>query len=55
MTGRETALPEMQLELVPVPVLDVDQAKAFYQQAGFHLEVDVQTTGSMRVGAKWAT
>ena len=33
---------EMKLELVPVPVSDVDRAKAFYaEQCGFHLEVDV--------------
>jgi hypothetical protein len=36
------ALPEMRLELVPVPVSDVDRAKAFYQQAGFALLVDVE-------------
>jgi predicted enzyme related to lactoylglutathione lyase len=39
----------MRLELVPVPVSDVDRAKAFYTQAGFHLEVDTQPTDSMRV------
>ncbi len=34
------AVPEMKLELVPIPVSDVDRARAFYEQAGFHLEVD---------------
>jgi len=30
---------EMKLELVPVPVTDVDRAIAFYvEQVGFHLE-----------------
>lgn len=32
---------DMKLELVPVPVSDVDRAKAFYaDQAGFHLDHD---------------
>jgi predicted enzyme related to lactoylglutathione lyase len=39
----------MKLELVPVPVSDVDRAKAFYEQAGFRLLVDVQPTAGMRV------
>jgi predicted lactoylglutathione lyase len=42
-------LPDMKLELVPVPVTDVDRAKAFYQQAGFTLNVDVQISETMRV------
>ncbi len=44
-----TAVPEMKLELVPVPVSDVDRAKAFYEKAGFHLEVDTRPTNTMRV------
>ena len=45
-----TAVPEMKLELVPVPVSDVDRAKAFYvEKAGFNLEVDVQISDTMRV------
>jgi len=45
-----TAVPDMKLELVPVPVSDVDRAKAFYvEQAGFTLEVDVQPSDTMRV------
>ncbi len=44
-----TAVPEMKLELVPVPVTDVDLAKAFYEKAGFHLEVDTRPTDTMRV------
>jgi len=43
------AVHEMKLELVPVPVSDVDRAKAFYQQAGFKLEVDTRPTDTMRV------
>lgn len=39
----------MKLELVPVPVTDVDRAKAFYEQAGFELNVDVEPQEGMRV------
>ncbi len=43
-------VPTMKLELVPVPVSDVDRAKAFYmEKAGFTLEVDVQPNDTMRV------
>jgi len=42
-------VPDMKLELVPVPVSDVDRAKAFYIKAGFKLEVDVRPTDTMRV------
>ena len=44
-----TAVPEMKLELVPLPVSDVDRAKAFYEKAGFNLEVDTRPTDTMRV------
>jgi predicted enzyme related to lactoylglutathione lyase len=44
------AVPAMKLELVPVPVSDVDRAKAFYvEKAGFQLEVDTRPTDTMRV------
>lgn len=42
-------MPDMKLELVPVPVSDVDRAKAFYEQAGFKLEVDVRPIDGMRI------
>jgi len=42
-------VPEMKLELVPVPVSDVDRAKAFYRQVGFRLDVDTRPTDTMRV------
>ena len=42
-------MPEMRLELVPVPVADVDRAKAFYERAGFQQEVDVSPAPGMRV------
>lgn len=40
--------PEMRLELVPVPVTDVDRAKAFYERI-FDLNVDVEPRDGMRV------
>jgi catechol 2,3-dioxygenase-like lactoylglutathione lyase family enzyme len=40
----------MKLELVPVPVADIDRAKAFYvEQVGFHTDVDVQPNESVRI------
>jgi len=45
-----TAVPDMKLELVPVPVSDVDRAKAFYvEKVGFHLDHDVGPSATMRV------
>jgi len=43
------AVPDMKLELVPIPVSDVDRAKAFYEQVGFGDLHDVQVTDTMRV------
>jgi len=41
---------EMKLELVPIPVSDVDRAKAFYsEQLGFVADVDVQPAPGIRV------
>lgn len=41
---------EMKLELVPLPVSDVDRAKAFYvEQLQFRLDVDVQPAPGVRV------
>jgi len=45
----EHAVPEMRLELVPVPVSDVDRAKEFYQRIGFGNLHDTQVTPEMRV------
>jgi catechol 2,3-dioxygenase-like lactoylglutathione lyase family enzyme len=40
---------DMRLELVQVPVSDVDRAKAFYvDQVGFHLDHDHQVTEDLR-------
>lgn len=41
---------DMKLELVPVPVTDVDRAKAFYvEQLGFVADVDVEPAQGIRV------
>ncbi|WP_222264195.1 VOC family protein [Modestobacter marinus] len=41
---------DMKLELVPVPVTDVDRAKAFYtEQLGFVEDVDVRPAEGVRV------
>jgi predicted enzyme related to lactoylglutathione lyase len=41
---------QMKLELVPVPVADVDRAKAFYtEQVGFVEDVDVRPAEGIRV------
>jgi catechol 2,3-dioxygenase-like lactoylglutathione lyase family enzyme len=40
----------MRLELVPIPVTDVDRAKAFYtEQVGFHADLDERFGDSLRV------
>jgi len=44
-----SAVPDMRLELVPIPVSDVDRAKAFYEQVGFGNLHDTQVTATMRV------
>jgi catechol 2,3-dioxygenase-like lactoylglutathione lyase family enzyme len=52
MTGQaahEHPVPDMRLELVPVPVSDVDRAKAFYERLGFGNVHDTQVTDTMRV------
>jgi len=41
---------ELKLELVVLPVSDVDRAKAFYsEQAGFHVDVDTSPSEDFRV------
>ena len=41
---------KMKLELVPVPVADVDRAKAFYvEQVGFHADLDVRPSEGVRI------
>jgi len=43
MLNTNGAMPAMKLELVPVPVSDVD-ARGFYEKAGFKLGVDTRPT-----------
>ncbi|HEX6444048.1 MAG TPA: VOC family protein [Streptosporangiales bacterium] len=41
---------DLRLEVVPMPVSDVDAAKSFYvDQVGFHLDHDVRPNGGMRI------
>jgi len=41
---------DMKLEVVPIPVSDVDAAKAFYtEKVGFHLDHDARPNERMRV------
>lgn len=40
---------DMRLEVVILPVSDVDRARAFYEQAGFVLDVDHQPNEQFRV------
>ena len=40
---------DMKLELVVVPVTDVDRAKSFYEQVGFTVDVDHQASEEFRV------
>jgi catechol 2,3-dioxygenase-like lactoylglutathione lyase family enzyme len=40
---------DLKLELVVLPVSDVDRAKAFYEKVGFHLDVDHRQGDAFRV------
>jgi hypothetical protein len=41
---------DMKLEVVPIPVSEVDAAKTFYtEKVGFNLDPDVSPTDTMRV------
>jgi catechol 2,3-dioxygenase-like lactoylglutathione lyase family enzyme len=37
------------IEAITLPVADVDRAKAFYERAGWNLDVDTEPTPGMRV------
>lgn len=39
----------MKLEVVMLPVADVDRAKEFYSRAGFHLDIDHRPSETFRV------
>jgi catechol 2,3-dioxygenase-like lactoylglutathione lyase family enzyme len=40
---------DLKLELIVLPVSDVDRAKAFYEGAGFHCDVDHRAGDTFRV------
>ena len=43
-------MPDMKLELVPIPIADIDRAKAFYvDQVGFNADHDVQPNEMVRI------
>lgn len=40
---------DMKLELVPLPVSDVNKSLEFYKQVGFHLDHDIEPGNGMRI------
>ncbi|MGH2807460.1 MAG: VOC family protein [Actinomycetota bacterium] len=40
---------DLRLEVVVVPVSDIDRAKAFYEKAGFNVDVDTRPNPDLRV------
>jgi catechol 2,3-dioxygenase-like lactoylglutathione lyase family enzyme len=40
---------DYRIEAITLPVTDVDRAKAFYEQAGWHLDVDTQPAPGLRI------
>jgi catechol 2,3-dioxygenase-like lactoylglutathione lyase family enzyme len=47
--GEQARVMDMKLEVVVVPVADVDRAKAFYTRLGWRLDADVATGDDFRV------
>ncbi|MFC9702404.1 VOC family protein [Streptomyces sp. NPDC056943] len=39
---------DIKLELIGVPVTDIDRAKAFYEQVGFHADHDIPVSDDVR-------
>ncbi len=48
MIGQEKVQPDMKLEVVLLAVSDVDRAKAFYENLGWRLDIDVATGDDFR-------
>ena len=46
--GQDLATVQMKFEVTPIPVTDVDRAKAFYQRLGWQLDIDLQFTDEVR-------
>jgi len=55
VTGQSTAASdppkpgEVRLEVVAVPVSDVDRAKAFYESLGWRLDIDIEPAEGVRI------
>src|SRR5262245_5268845 len=46
--GQDLASVPLKLEATPIPVSDIDRAKAFYQRLGWRLDIDFQVTDELR-------
>ena len=46
--GQDLATVPMKFEVTPIPVADIERAKAFYQQLGWRLDIDHQFTEQVR-------
>ena len=46
--GQDLATTPMRFESTPIPVSDIDRAKAFYQRLGWRLDIDLQVTEQIR-------
>jgi catechol 2,3-dioxygenase-like lactoylglutathione lyase family enzyme len=46
--GQDLATIPMRFEATPIPVTDIDRAKAFYQRLGWRLDIDVQVSEQLR-------
>jgi catechol 2,3-dioxygenase-like lactoylglutathione lyase family enzyme len=49
MSDEDQDLPTMKLELVPIPVSDLERSKEFYQKLGFGNMHDTKVSENMRV------
>ncbi len=46
--GQDLATVPMKFEVTPIPVTDFDRAKAFYQQLGWRLDIDLEFAPGVR-------
>jgi catechol 2,3-dioxygenase-like lactoylglutathione lyase family enzyme len=46
--GQDLATVPLRFEVTPIPVTDIDRAKAFYQRLGWQLDIDHQFTEQVR-------
>jgi predicted enzyme related to lactoylglutathione lyase len=49
MERKEQPVVEYRIEAITLPVSDVDRAKAFYEKAGWHLDVDTEPGPGFRI------